>query len=130
AALDRCRHVLQQAVARLARDRDDAQLAGREVALETRVIVEPHVDVAAQQRRHEIRRGAERDDGYLDTGELLEQVRRQILRAAGIDGAEVELAGILAGGVDDVLERAVGRVAGDRDQYRKRRRDRDRREVL
>ena len=97
AALLRGRHVRQQRISLVVRRRDDADLVVRQGALEGGVEVERQVDVAAQHAGDEVGRGAVGDDGGVDSGHLLEQMRRQVLRRAGIDGAEIELARVLLG---------------------------------
>ena len=77
-----CRHVLQQRITLLAGGGDDPDLARADLALQSGIEIEPDIDVAAQQRRHQVRRGAIRDDREIGAGHLLEQVRRKILRAA------------------------------------------------
>ena len=63
------------------------------------------VDIAAQQRGAHVGGGAERHDRHLDAGGAAEQFGGEILRAAGIDGADVELARIGLRRLDDVLHR-------------------------
>ena len=68
------------------------------------VELEHDIEVAAQQRGRHVGGGAERHDLHLDAGDVLEQLGGEILRAAGIDGADVELAGIGLRRLDDVLQ--------------------------
>jgi hypothetical protein len=89
-----------------------------------------NVHVAAQQRRNQLGCRAIGDDGKFGSRYLLEQVRGKILRAARIDGTEIELAGILLRSVDDILERLVGRIARHGEQHLETGRHRNGGEIL
>src|SRR4051794_38419008 len=58
------------------------------------VELEHDVEIAAEQRSRHVGRSAERYDLRLDAGDVLEQLGRKVLRAARIDGADVQLARI------------------------------------
>ena len=70
-----------------------------------------HLHVVAQQRDQRLRRIAIRHDLEIDAGRRLEQLGAEILRAADIDGADIELARLLARGLDEILQRTERRAA-------------------
>ena len=86
------------------------QLAVVEVAPEGGEGVDARIDIAAQHGHDQVARVLEGHPLELDAGGGLEHHRREVLGAAGIDRADVELAGVVARGLDEVGERAVGRV--------------------
>ena len=89
--------------------RDRADHVGVDAALERGIGFEPDHDVVAHQRGLHFGRTLERDDVGVDAGGGLEQFRRQVLRAAGIDRADVDLAGARLGQqIADGLDRRVG----------------------
>src|SRR5258708_1110768 len=60
------------------------------------------------------------DDREIDASRCLEQFRRQILGAADVDGADIEGAGLVPGGGDEVRKRLELRIgAGDEDEIEK-----------
>ena len=81
-AFVRGRNVLEHGIALVAGRRDDVELVRGDRALEAGEVVEAEIDLAAQQRGHEIGRGSVGDDRELRAADLLEQDCRQILRAA------------------------------------------------
>ena len=105
-------------------------MRGSDHALERGVVVEAKHDIAAQQRGEQIGHGAIGDDSELGAGNLRKQMRREVLGAAWIDGADVELAQALARCLDDVFERPVGRSVGNREKHLEIGRDRNRRKFL
>ena len=88
--------------------------------LQSGIDIEADIDVAAQQRRHQVGRRLVRNDPNIDPSHRFQQVRRQILRASGIDGAEVELARILTRRRDDVRQGLERRIRLDRKEISKR----------
>ena len=86
-----------------------ARLAAVEPGLERRIEIDGHLHVAAQQRDHHVGRAAERHDDDVDAGHRLEQFGGEILRAADIDGADIERAGFFLRGFEEIAQRLVRR---------------------
>ena len=74
---------------RAARGRDRARPAIVDGRFDCCIVVDHEVDVVPQRPYQEIRRLPVRDDGEVHAGRGLEQLRRKVLAAADVDGAEV-----------------------------------------
>src|SRR5215211_6402397 len=75
--------------------------------------IDHDIDVVAQQSNDDFRRAAIGHDLKIELGVGLEQLRTQILRAADVDRADIELAGLLARRRHEVLQRTELRVGVD-----------------
>jgi len=104
AALDHGRGVWQVAGALASGGGEHGHLVVGDRRLETDEIFESNIDIAAQHGIGEVRCRLIRNDGDVDAGQSAEQFGGQILRAAGINGAEVQRAGMRLCGGDDVLD--------------------------
>ena len=129
AAFSHGRHVGQIGGAgRAGRGQRDEFLVGEKTA-HRGVKFEGDIDVAAQHGARHIGRGAERHDRRLDPCRPGEKFRGEVLGAARIDGAEIELAGIGLCRRHDVLHAAQRRSGAGHDQHVEESRGRDRGEV-
>ena len=85
--------------------RDGARLAAVESRLERGVEIDRHLDIVAQQRHHDVGRGAKRHHDDIDAGHRFEQFGGEILRAADSDGADIERTGLFVRGLEEITER-------------------------
>ena len=69
--------------------------------------------VAAQQRLHQVGVALERDVVELHLGDVGHLLDQQVRAGAGAGGAEVDLAGLLARGLDELVESLVRRIGLD-----------------
>ena len=101
------RHLRQVDRALGARGRERPELLRRDQRPQRGVRLEERVKVARHQGGGRIRRSAEGHDRDVDAGGRLEKLRRQVLRAARVDRAEVELAGVRPRGNEELAENSV-----------------------